>query len=140
MAATWHELWDRRDGLNGPVAASLPDCAALLGVPLLAVEAAAAHVEPYICGDGRTRKWSVAELRARLGLVDLDRRGRRRVTRTGDRLGEPRRHAARRGAAVTNGRRKAERAAQAGLVLDPPEPVEDLAAVEDLADLDAGEQ
>jgi hypothetical protein len=131
VADTWHELWDRLDGLHGPVAATLPDCAALLGAELPAVEAAARHVTPYRHADGSPR-WSVGELADRLGLADHDRKGRRRSWRTGDATGDPTRGHARRGAAATNGRRWPLSHAE-------PEPVEveDLAAVEDLADPDA---
>jgi hypothetical protein len=130
MGATWDEVWSRLDGHHGPVAATLPDAAVLLGAELAAVEAAARTVEPYRHADGSPR-WSVGELADRLGLAEHDRKGHRHGWRTGDRDSGPgRRRHARRGAAVTNGRHAAKRAAG--------ELVEDLAAVEDLADPDAG--
>lgn len=130
VVATFGELWDRLDGLHGPVAATLPHAAALLGADLAAVELAAREVEPYQHAD-RSPRWSVGELvSARLGLADRDGKGHRRSRRTGDRFGEARRHS-RRGAAATNQARAADRAAAAG------ELVEDLPAVEDLA---AGDQ
>jgi hypothetical protein len=139
VPSTWDETWNRIDGLPLPVAASLDDAAALLGAPLADVEAAARHVEPYLCGDGITRKWSLGELADRLGLADHDRKGHRLTRRTGDRHeGRSRRHA-QRGAAATNGRRAAERAAaELAAARAEPEPVEDLAELVDL-DGPAGE-
>jgi hypothetical protein len=125
MPGTWTEVWDRADGLDVPVAATLPDAAALLGVSLAVVEQAARHVPPYVHADGSPR-WSVGELADRLGLADHDRKGHRRSWRTGGRFGEGRRHT-RLGAAATNGGRAAELADAAAR----------LAAVEDLI---AGEQ
>jgi hypothetical protein len=134
VADTWHELWDRLDGGHGPVAASLPDCAALLGAELPAVEAAARHVAPYVHADGSPR-WSVAELADRLGLADRNTKGYRLGRRSGDRDGGRGRRHSRRGAAATKARRAAERAAE--LAEPEPERVEDLA---ELVDLDgAGE-
>jgi phage protein D len=137
VADTWHELWDRVDGLPAPIAASLPDCAAVLRVELAAVEAAARHVAPYQHADGSPR-WSVAEVADRLGLVDRDGKGHRLSRRTGDGdEGRARRHA-QRGAAATNGRRAADRAAAELAAAPEPEPVEDLAELVDL-DGPAGE-
>jgi hypothetical protein len=126
---TWAELWDRIDGGHAPIAATLPDAAELLGASLAAVELAAREVEPYLCGDGITRKWSIGELADRLGLADHNGKGYRRSWRTGDRHGDRGRRHARRGAAATNGHRA------------DPEPIEDwaqdrAAGVEDLADPD----
>jgi hypothetical protein len=121
------ELWDRIDGLSGPVAATLPDCASLLGVELAAVQDVAAEVTPYLHADGSPR-WSVAELADRLGLTARDHKGHRLPRRTGDRDGGRGRRHARLGAAATNQHRAAKRAAE----LAEPEP-----DVKDLADLDA---
>jgi hypothetical protein len=128
VPATWDETWNRIDGLPVPIATTLDDAVALLGVSLAAVELAARHVEPYLCGDGVTRKWSLGELAGQLGLAEQDRKGRRLGRRTGDRDGGRGRRHSRRGAAAT----AAQRAA-AELAEPEPEP----AAVEDLADLDA---
>jgi hypothetical protein len=115
------------------------DCARLLGVPLPVVEVAAGDLEPYLCGDGRTHKWSVAELADRLGVRRRDHTGAR-LTRRAAEDGRARR-AARNGARATMARRAAQHTR--GPVLDDPLPatperVEDLAepdvaGVEDLA-------
>jgi len=55
MAATWDEVWSKLDGHNGPVAATLADCAALLGA--LCTQAGAvgslADVAVYDRSEGR---------------------------------------------------------------------------------------
>ena len=48
-----------------PIAAPLEHCAELLGVDLVALQEAAAHVEPYVRVDG-TRIWSLMQLERQL--------------------------------------------------------------------------
>jgi hypothetical protein len=126
MPESWAEVWNRADGLHVPVAATLPDAAELLGADLAAVEAAAVDISPYRHADGSAR-WSVGELAARLGLAELDSKGRRRSRRSGDRYG-PGRWSARAGAMASNQRRWA-----ATVEHEPPPAVEDPGEVEDLA-------
>jgi hypothetical protein len=48
-----------------PIAAPLEQCAALLGVDLAIIRAAAANVQPYLRTDG-TRIWSLMQLERQL--------------------------------------------------------------------------
>jgi hypothetical protein len=51
--------------LTRPIAAPLEQCAELLGVDLDAIQAAAAHVEPYLRVDG-SKVWSLMQLERQL--------------------------------------------------------------------------
>jgi hypothetical protein len=62
--AAYQRAW--RKG-SRPVAATLEQCAKLLGVDLAQVEAAAVGLEPYEHADG-TPRWSVRALAVTLGL------------------------------------------------------------------------
>jgi hypothetical protein len=60
------QTWEAHDPtLTRPVAAPLERCAELLGVDLIAVRQAAAHVEPYVRVDG-TKVWSLTQLERQL--------------------------------------------------------------------------
>jgi hypothetical protein len=60
------QAWEARDPtLTRPIAAPLEQCAELLGVDLAAIQAAAAHVEPYVRVDG-TKVWSLMQLERHL--------------------------------------------------------------------------
>jgi hypothetical protein len=60
MVGNWHD-----PDLGRPIAASLNQCAELLGVDLATIQEAAANVEPYIRADG-TRIWSLMQLERQL--------------------------------------------------------------------------
>jgi hypothetical protein len=62
--AEYRRAWRRG---SQPVAATLEQCAELLGVDLAQVEVAAVGLEPYEHADGSPR-WSVRELAITLGL------------------------------------------------------------------------
>jgi hypothetical protein len=74
VSERWAELYERYDG-NLPVAVELATAAELLNVPLAQVQAAAAGLEPFLCADGATRKWSLAGLALALGLAHRNRKG-----------------------------------------------------------------
>jgi hypothetical protein len=58
--------WKAHDPtLTRPIAASLEQCAELLGVDLAAIQEAAAYVEPYLRVDG-TKVWSLMQLERQL--------------------------------------------------------------------------
>jgi hypothetical protein len=85
--------WEAHDPtLTRPIAAPLERCADLLGVDLAIIQAAAAHLEPYLRVDG-TEVWSVMQLERQLrpdayGRVRggyLARRRRPPTTGTGSR-------------------------------------------------------
>ena len=57
---TWHDL-----DVGRPIAATLEQCAELLGVDLATIRRAATDVEPYIRADG-TRIWSLMQLERQL--------------------------------------------------------------------------
>ena len=58
--------WEAHDPtVTRPIAAPLERCAELLGVDLVAVQEAAAHVEPYLRVDG-IRVWSLTHLERHL--------------------------------------------------------------------------
>jgi hypothetical protein len=58
--------WNAHDPtLPRPIAAPLERCAELLGVDLVALQKAAAHVDPYLRIDG-TRVWSLMQLERHL--------------------------------------------------------------------------
>jgi hypothetical protein len=75
---TWHDL-----DLGRPIAATLEQCAELLGVDLATIRGAATDVEPYIRADG-TRIWSLMQLERQLRPEAYARRGgyidRRRIS------------------------------------------------------------
>jgi hypothetical protein len=51
--------------LTRPIAAPLERCAELLGIDLVAIQEAAAHVEPYVRVDG-TEVWSLMQFERQL--------------------------------------------------------------------------
>ena len=60
------QAWEAHDPtLTRPIAAPLEHCAELLSVDLTAIQAAAAHVEPYLRVDG-TKVWSLMQLERHL--------------------------------------------------------------------------
>jgi hypothetical protein len=60
------QAWEAHDPtLTRPIAAPLERCAELLGVDLEDIRRAAAHVEPYLRGDGTT-VWSLMQLERQL--------------------------------------------------------------------------
>ena len=65
---TWHDVDSGR-----PIAASLEQCAQLLGVDLATVNVLAAKVEPYLRADG-TRIWSLTQLERQLHPEEYGRR------------------------------------------------------------------
>ena len=79
---TWHD-----PDLGRPIAAPLPQCAALLGVDLTTITKAAARIEPYLRADG-TRVWSLMQLERQLRPQAYGRRRGgyldRRRTRSAD--------------------------------------------------------
>ncbi len=66
--------WDGHDpDLGRPIAASLEQCAQLLGVDLATVGDLAGNVEPYVRADG-TRVWSLMQLERQLRPEAFGRR------------------------------------------------------------------
>jgi len=56
------QVWKAHDPtLTRPIAAPLERCGELLGVDLPTIQAASAHVEPYLRVDG-TKVWSLMQL------------------------------------------------------------------------------
>jgi hypothetical protein len=82
------QAWETHDPtLTRPIAAPLERCAELLGVDRTAIQAAAAHAEPYLRVDG-TKVWSLMQLERHLrpdayGLVRGGYIARRRPRASG---------------------------------------------------------
>jgi hypothetical protein len=58
--------WEADDpAYSRPIAAPLERCAELLGVNLATIQAAAAHIQPYVRVDG-TKVWSLMQLERQL--------------------------------------------------------------------------